>query len=154
MKYTDNWDEIEKFDNLKNKMLKYILYKKRSEQEIRKKFESEDENMLEDAIEYLKSAGYINDFEYVERTINEYIALKKLSIKELKYKICQKGIDNYLIDKYICDNKERIMQYEINSAKYIIMKKSNLEELEIKNYLLKKGYLSENINLAFEELEI
>ena len=110
--------------------------------------------MLEDAIEYLKSAGYINDFEYVERTINEYIALKKLSIKELKYKICQKGIDNYLIDKYICDNKERIMQYEINSAKYIIMKKSNLEELEIKNYLLKKGYLSENINLAFEELEI
>ena len=154
MKYTDNWDEIEKFDNLKNKMLKYILYKKRSEQEIRKKFESEDENMLEDAIEYLKSAGYINDFEYVERTINEYIALKKLSIKELKYKKKKKGIDNYLIDKYICDNKERIMQYEINSAKYIIMKKSNLEELEIKNYLLKKGYLSENINLAFEELEI
>ena len=31
-------DEIEEFDNLKTQVLKYALYKKRSEAEIRQKF--------------------------------------------------------------------------------------------------------------------
>ena len=32
-------DEFEKFDKMKSKVLKYVIYKKRTEQEIRKKFE-------------------------------------------------------------------------------------------------------------------
>ena len=53
---------IEEFDKAKTKILKYIIYKKRSENEIRRKYEKEiDENMLEDIIEYLKEAKYIND---------------------------------------------------------------------------------------------
>ena len=46
--------EIEEYDNLKTRILKYIMYKKRTENEIRKKFSEENENMLEDAIEYFK----------------------------------------------------------------------------------------------------
>ena len=49
---------IEEFDKAKTKILKYIIYKKRSENEIRKKFSKEfDENLLEDIIEYLKAKG-------------------------------------------------------------------------------------------------
>ena len=48
---------IEEFDKAKTKILKYIIYKKRSENEIRKKFSKEfDENLLEDIIEYLEQA--------------------------------------------------------------------------------------------------
>ena len=50
----EKFEEAEKIEKLRNKILKYILYKKRSEQEIRQKFSEEDENMVEDAIEYLK----------------------------------------------------------------------------------------------------
>ena len=40
---------IEEFDKAKTKILKYIIYKKRSENEIRRKYEKEiDENMLEE----------------------------------------------------------------------------------------------------------
>ena len=39
-----------------------------------------DENMLEDIIEYLKEAKYINDSEYIRKTVNNFIALKNLSI--------------------------------------------------------------------------
>ena len=40
---------IEEFDQTKMKVLKYVLYKKRSENEIRKKFENSIENdLLED----------------------------------------------------------------------------------------------------------
>ena len=73
---------IEEFDKAKTKILKYIIYKKRSENEIRKKFSKEfDENLLEDIIEYLKEANYINDKEYIEKAINNFMVLKNLSIK-------------------------------------------------------------------------
>ena len=79
---------IEEFDKAKTKILKYIIYKKRSENEIRKKFSKEfDENLLEDIIEYLKEANYINDKEYIEKAINNFMVLKNLSIKEIKYKL-------------------------------------------------------------------
>ena len=56
---------IEEFDKQKTKVLKYILYQKRTEQEIRKKFSHTiDQNMLEDIIEYLKETKYIDDKEY------------------------------------------------------------------------------------------
>ena len=82
---------IEEFDKAKTKILKYIIYKKRSENEIRRKYEKEiDENMLEDIIEYLKEAKYINDSEYIRKTVNNFIALKNLSIKELKIQTISK----------------------------------------------------------------
>ena len=47
---------IEEFDKEKTKVLKYIIYKKRSEQEIRNKFRGQiSEEMLEEIIEYLES---------------------------------------------------------------------------------------------------
>ena len=144
---------IEEFDKGKTKILKYILYKKRSENEIRRKFAKElDENMLEDIIEYLKEAKYINDNDYIRRTVNNFIILKNLSIKELKYKLLAKGLNKNDIEDYIYENKEELEEYEIKSISNIIYKKSlSMEQDEIKQYLLKKGYKSENINKATEE---
>ncbi|MEI3435803.1 MAG: RecX family transcriptional regulator [Clostridia bacterium] len=144
---------IEEFDKGKTKILKYILYKKRSENEVRRKFAKElDENMLEDIIEYLKEAKYINDNDYIRRTVNNFIILKNLSIKELKYKLLAKGLNKNDIEDYIYENKEELEEYEIKSISNIIYKKSlSMEQDEIKQYLLKKGYKSENINKAIEK---
>ena len=144
---------IEEFDKVKTKILKYILYKKRSENEVRRKFAKElDENMLEDIIEYLKEAKYIDDSEYIRKTVNNFIILKNLSIKELKYKLLAKGLNKNDIEDYIYENKEELEEYEIKSISNIIYKKSaSMEQDEIRQYLLKKGYKSENINKAIEE---
>ncbi len=142
----------EEIDALKTKILKYVLYKKRTENEIRQKFNSYDEDILDDSIEYLKEAGYINDNEYIERSVKEFIALKNLSVKELVYKLQSKGIQRNLIEDYISEHKEELVQYEITSAKNIITKKQNsMEKEEIEDLLYKKGYLSETIKLAYEE---
>ena len=62
---------IEEFDQAKTKILKYILYKKRTENEVRKKFENFfDSELFEDIIDYLKEAGYINDVDYINKTID------------------------------------------------------------------------------------
>ena len=143
----------EEFDKEKTKVLKYILYKKRTEQEIRKKFSSTiDENMLEDIIEYLKEAKYIDDNEYINKTVNNFMLLKNLSIKEIQYKLMAKGLNKTDIEDYIYENKEELQEYEIKSARNILYKKTTtMEQSEIKQYLLKKGYQSENINSAMEE---
>ena len=145
---------IEEFDKEKTKVLKYIIYKKRSEQEIRNKFaKTIDENMLEDIIEYLKEANYINDKEFIEKTINNYKILKNLSIKEMKYKLMAKGLNKDDIEDYFYENREELEEYETKSASNIIYKKSDsMEQDEIKQYLLKKGYKMDSINRAFEEI--
>ena len=143
----------EEFDKEKTKVLKYLLYKKRSEYEIRNKFsKSIEENLLDDIIEYLKEAKYIDDGQYIEKTINNFMILKNLSIKEIQYKLISKGLNKNLIEDYIYNENEELNNYEIKSAKNIIYKKSNTMELEdIKVYLIKKGYKIENINSAIEQ---
>ena len=143
---------VEEFDKEKTRVLKYIMFKKRSEQEVRNKFSKTiDENLLEDIVEYLKEAGYINDEDYIDRLVNEFICLKSLSTKELKYKLLAKGIDKSLIEDYMYKNDDILKEYEINSATKIAIKKSSsMNENEIKQFLFKKGYSIESIEIALK----
>lgn len=142
----------EEFDNLKTKMLKYIMYKKRTEKEIRQKFSNVEEQMVDEAIEYLKEAGYINDLNYIERAMQDYININTLSIKEIKYKLMSKGIDNKLIENYIYKNIEMLQEYEEKSAQKIYNKKVNtMEKIEIYSFLRKKGYREDSIKLIKEQ---
>lgn len=142
---------LEEFDKQKTRVMKYVIYKKRTEQEIKTKFSNSiEENMLEDIIEYLKEAKYIDDKEYVERAINNFKTLKNLSLKEVKYKLLAKGLNKSDIEDYFYEHKEELNEYEKKSAKNIYYKKQkDMDTEEIKQYLLKKGYSYDN--LKFEE---
>lgn len=145
---------LEEFDREKTRILRYIIYKKRTENEVRTKFQKDiDEEMLDDIIKYLKEAKYIDDNDYIEKTITNFKILKNLSLTELKYKLMAKGLNRNLIDDYFYNNKEELTEYEIKSASNIIIKKrKDLEDIEIRTFLLKKGYKQDNINEAFENL--
>lgn len=150
----EEYEKLKEFENLKTKVLKYVLYKKRTEKEVRQKFTENTGNLLDNVIEYLKQENYINDTSYIERSVKEMQKLKNLSIKEVKYKLLAKGISSKLVDEYIYENKEEMLEYEINSAKNIFIKKSNLmEKDDISNYLRKKGYMEETITIAGEDYE-
>ena len=146
-------DYVEEFDKLKTKVLKYILFKKRTEQEVRQKFREDSGELLDDVIEELKELDYINDEIYIQKAINEFRNLKNMSIKEIEYKLISKGLKKDIINNYIYINKEELLNYEIKSAKNIFIKKQNLLETEeIINYLKKKGYLEETIKIAQEDI--
>ncbi len=145
---------IEEFDKLKTKVLKYILFKKRTEQEVRNKFINLQGEILNEVIEELKDLNYINDKEYVNKAVKEFINLKNMSIKEIEYKLISKGINKELIDSYIYKNKEKLLDYEIQSAKNIINKKiQTMQTEEILNYLRKKRYMEESIKIASKMIE-
>lgn len=156
MEFTKNLAEAEEFDKLKNKVLKYVLYKKRTENEVREKFKQEiEENKLEDIIELLKNYEYISDRDYIERSIKEFKALKNMSIKEINYKLLQKRVNKALLDEYIYENREDLLQFEIKSAKNILRKrvKSDEDLADAKRYLFSKGYMSESVFIAIDEME-
>ena len=141
---TSNIEQLKEFDKQKTKVFKYITYKKRTEQEVRKKFKDQiEEQILEEIIEYLKEAKYLDDYQFIEKQVREYINLKTLSIKEIKYKLLSKGLDRKLIEKYIDNNYEELNEYEQKCIEKIKTKKSDLTEEEIKQYLYRKGYKAE-----------
>ena len=138
---TSNIEKLKEFDAQKTKILKYIMYKKRTEQEVRKKFKGQiEEQMLDEIIEYLKEAKYLDDYEFIEKQVREYMNLKTLSIKEIKYKLLSKGLDRKLIEKYIDSNYEELDEYEKECIEKIKTKKSDQTEEEIRQYLYRKGY--------------
>ena len=146
---------IEEFDKYKTKILKYILYKKRTEKEVITKFSKEiDENLLEDIIENLKDNGYINDEEYIKRALNEYMNINTYSIKEIENKLRLKGLKSNLIEKYIEEYEEELKTYESRNAIKIAIKKKDRTLEEIYAFLYRKGYSSENIRKAIEEVKI
>ena len=144
---------IEEFDRAKTKVMNYIMYKKRTEYEVKNKFgKTLEENLLSDIIEYVKEAGYLSDTEYIKRAVLEFKVLNNLSRKEVKYKLYSKGISNSLIEDYFLENSEELYEYELQSARNIFIKKeSTMDKEEIKNYLRKKGYREDSIKEAIEE---
>lgn len=144
----------EEFDEKKTQVMKYILYKKRTESEVRKKFcHTIEENMLEDIIEYVKAAGYINDKEYIKKLVNEYMNLKSMSVREIKSKLYEKGVYVEDIEDYLAENRESLEEYELNSAEKLIKKKKGMETKKLKIYLLNKGYDMDTVNKLIESDE-
>ncbi len=147
MDYTE-----EEFDQAKSKVLKYIMYKKRTEAEIRRKFQMMEETMLDDVIDYLKEVGYINDQNYLDRALAEFMNIHTLSIREIQYKLLAKGLTIPVIENYFDQHQEELAQYEYQSAKTIYNKKlRNMEPASIFQFLRKKGYRDGTIRRLKEE---
>lgn len=135
-------EKFKKFDEEKTRVFKYITYKKRTEQEVRNKFRAQiEEKMLDEIIDYLKEAKYLDDYDFIERQVREYMNLKTMSITEIKYKLATKGIDRKLIEKYIEQNYDELQEYERKCIEKIKSKKAGtMEEQELQQYLYRKGY--------------
>lgn len=71
-------DTIEEFDKEKAKVMNYIMYKKRTEYEVKNKFQNTIQNdLLYDIISYIKDAGYLNDNDYIDRLVRGMYSIKK-----------------------------------------------------------------------------
>lgn len=63
-------EELKQKDKIKTRLLKFIIFKKRTESEVFNKFKDEyDNELLCEAIQQLKELKYIDDQEYIEKYI-------------------------------------------------------------------------------------
>lgn len=137
---------------LNDKLMRYVLFKKRTENEIRNKCRQlkYDDDYIEEAIAYLKEAGYINDRIYIEKYIANVKILKHFSRNEIRMDLIRRGIDTDLID-FALENEE-LNEFELESASYLVNKKMKLgEDIEkVKRFLLNKGYSYSNVSKAID----
>lgn len=138
---------------LDNKLMKYVLFKKRTEKEVRQKCKllAYTEDYEDEIIEYLKEAEYINDKIYVQRYIQNVLKLKKCSVFEIKMDLIRRGINDDEIEPYINDE---LYDFEEKCAQELAIKKYKIgtEIDKIKKYLMSKGYTHSNISKAIDNL--
>lgn len=121
--------------------VKYIGISKKSKLEVKTKLKSKqfEDDVVDEVVKYLEDLKYINDEEYVKLYISQNISFEKYSIYEIKYKLKQKGIDYKNHDKHF----DKL--YKSNYEKKVIKrlketKLKNLEEIQIKQYLYRRGF--------------
>ncbi len=132
------------FITAKQKAIKYIGISKKTEFEVRNKLLRLDasEEVIEEVIEYIKELGYIDDVAYSKSFIKTCERECKKSLYEIKLKLLQKGIKEYIIDEklqylYDIDYEEKVIE-KLSKGKFLG------KEEEKNKYLCSKGFRGYN----------
>lgn len=111
------------------------------------------EDVVDVAISYVKSFGYINDEAYVSNFIET--RYNKKSKREIKALLSQKGIDSELAERMLEISYEG--HSDQDAIREIIEKKRwNIEEMDIKEkqkayaYLMRKGFKYEDVRSVLQ----
>lgn len=141
------------YEKIREKVFFYVTYQKRTEFEVRRVFlpvfekYNISKEICDELIEELKEKGYLDDKEFVKRKFGVYMKFKVLSIKEIEYKILQKGISRSLINDYLEENKEKLIEHEYIVCKKLYDKKIvDKSDDEVKRYLRRKGFMEDAVN--------
>ena len=140
-----------------DKLMKYVVFKKRTEKEVRQKCERLEytEEYIDEVIEYLLENKYIDDVIYVEKHIKNIMALKNSSVYEMRIDLLKRGVPQEYIDAYMNTHMEELNDFENESARKLAIKKLKSMEIEkVKRHLMSKGYSYANISDAIDNLEL
>ena len=138
---------------LDDKLMKYVLFKKRTKNEVKEKCQllKYEDDYIEEVLDYLEENNYIGDETYVQKYIANVKRLKNASINEIKMDLMKRGIESDLIEKYIDDD---LLEFELNSAIILAQKKARTSDTDkIKRFLLNKGYSYDTVTKAIDNLE-
>lgn len=111
------------------------------------------EDIVEQAVQYVKSFGYIGDSDYARRFIQSRQGTK--SQKEIYAALSQKGIDRKLIEnameKYYesADEQEAIRKI-LAKKRFAAEEATDAEKNKIFNYLVRKGFSYNNIRQVIQ----
>ena len=121
----------------------------RTEQQLRDKLKASDypEDVIEEAIEYVKSFHYLDDVRYAEN-FTRY-RKESMSRQQIKQKLMMKGVDRDIIANAIEE------EYDVDESVHIrsILEKKHFssdtaddgEFRRVYNYLLRRGFRSNDI---------
>lgn len=145
----------------KETALKIIERTLKTEKEVEIKLRQKgfEENLIDKAINFLKEYDFVNDNKYIKCYVKEKI--KKDGKNKIKYNLMKKGIREDLIEKELNEVNIDKQQYyntlmELARKKYEILSKKEADKLKVKkkicDYLLRKGYLWEEIKPVLNDL--
>lgn len=138
----------------KNKALKYLGYKMRSEKQVREKLlESEfPEIIINKVLLMLKKYDYINDEEYAKAFIKDKMNLKGYGSFKISYELKMQGIGEDIFKKYLED--EDFVNEQEKAIALLEKKIRKIEKIDYKEkqklyaYLSRRGFSFDTINNA------
>lgn len=144
-----------------NRALHFLTFRMRSEFEVKKKLLDADfgEAVVLEAIQKLKSLGFLNDETFSKALLNTQKATGKKGPKSIRQEMRKKGIDKDLQEEIISGYSE---QEQISIATELAEKVIRTErgktpfqvKQKIQDTLLRKGYGFDIIGQVVEQVEI
>ncbi len=139
----------------KLKALRLLTDMDRTEEELRTKLKQKEfpEEIVEQAIAYVKSFGYVNDENYARKFVEAKKGHK--SRKELYVTLVQKGLDrdvveNTLRENYDEDDESRAISLLAKKKHFSPEDSTEEEKKKLMAYFLRKGFYYENVRKVLE----
>lgn len=158
---TDIYEEIRKeviIKRAKLRALHLLNSMGRTEMQLRKKLKDSDytDDVVEEAIKYVKSFGYINDTEYARSFVLN--RKDKKSRKELYMLLCQKGLASEILDEvfeelYDEDSSKEAIRSILRKKNYNPDTADKVQTQKILGYLTRKGFSYEDIRQVLQVSE-
>lgn len=138
--------------------LHFLNFKMRTEKEIRDYLADKDYQSLEPIIQKLKENRLINDTEYAKSYVRTYSTLKLEGPKKIERALSAKGLTK---EEILTGLDEYAYELQVENAKQLAEKvlkrqrnKSSREMMQkVREQLMNKGFESDVIQLAIEELD-
>lgn len=150
--------EKENLNKAINVALDYLTYRQRSEKEVFDKLNSKEypDKLIYEAIDYLKSKGYINDREFARSFLQDKTNINKYGPIKIKNQLRLKGISNRIIDEIVDMDRDDEYQMSLELASKRISRYKNEERSAIYRklggYLQRRGFSYEVVNQVLREL--
>ena len=109
-----------------------------------------DAQEVDAAIEKLKKYNYLDDAETCRRQFENFYSEGKLSIRQIVFKLIQRGFDKNFIEQLIPDDVE---EHELLAAEKLLAKKftpKNFDKAKAWQFLASRGFDGEIISSAIE----
>ena len=146
------------FEDAKNYSARLISSKSYTVKAMREKLINHigDEEITQKTINLLKEYKLLDDIDFARRYAHDLIHLKKFGIRQVKWKLKEKGIPDEIIDKTIqeldfddtiSENLESLIEKKLK-GNYDI---KNI--MKVKRYLASRGYSFDEINSAFSHIK-
>lgn len=134
----------------KQKALSLLNYMDRTEYQLRQKLKEKSfsDDAIDEAVDYVKSFGYINDAGYAERYILNKQGSK--SRREIYASLSQKGISREDIELAMdhcmeTDDELATIRRLCEKRHFVIEEATDVEKRRMYHYLLRKGFRGEEV---------
>jgi regulatory protein len=146
------------FEDAKNYAANLVSSRSYTVKAMREKLKNHvgDQEIIGKTIDFLKEYKLLDDTDYARRYAHDLIHLKKFGIRQVKWKLHEKGISDSIIehvieelevDDTISENLESIISKKL-SGNYDI---KNI--MKVKRYLASRGYSFDQISSAFSKIK-
>ena len=143
-------------DLLKEKALKFILYKMRSEKEVRQYLSTKEASLeeIDEIITYLYHYHYLDDLQYAEAYARDKLRFNPIGKIKLRYELSLKGVSSSIIEEVLSEVLDDETEAEI--ALNVLVKKRRINDDLYKKhrYLYTRGFSNSAIDKAINKSEM